>query len=139
MPSVNKIILVGHLGDNPELRFTTGGKPRCKMSVATNYSYTDREGNRHEETDWHNVEAWGKQAETCNQYLTKGRQVYVEGRVTTRAYDDKQGVKRYWTEVVSDRVVFLGGRSSETPAPRPSPPVAEVARQPEPERDEIPF
>jgi single-strand DNA-binding protein len=107
---VNKVILIGNLGRDPELRYTQGSTAVCQLSVATTRSYTGKSGDRVEETEWHRVVVWGKQAEFCNQYLTKGRQVYVEGRLRTRSYEDKDGVKKYSTEINADTVQFLGGR-----------------------------
>ncbi|HXK27259.1 MAG TPA: single-stranded DNA-binding protein [Candidatus Binatia bacterium] len=107
--SVNKVILVGNLGKDPEVRFTNSGSAVARLSVATSEVWNDRDGNRQERTEWHNVVVWGKQGEHCGQYLAKGRQVYVEGSIRTRSYDDKSGNKRYVTEVVAQRVQFLGG------------------------------
>ena len=107
--SVNKVILVGNLGRDPEVRFTGTGRAVAKFPLATTEVWNDAEGGRQERTEWHNVIVWGKQGETCGQYLSKGRQVYVEGSIRTRSYDDKDGNKRYITEVVAQRVRFLGG------------------------------
>ena len=107
--SVNKVILVGNLGKDPEVRFTNSGSAVARLAVATSEVWNDRDGNRQERTEWHNVVVWGKQGEHCGQYLAKGRQVYVEGSIRTRSYDDKSGNKRYVTEVVAQRVQFLGG------------------------------
>ena len=107
--SVNKVILVGNLGKDPEVRFTNSGSAVARLSIATSEVWNDRDGNRQERTEWHNVVVWGKQGEHCGQYLAKGRQVYVEGSIRTRSYDDKSGNKRYVTEVVAQRVQFLGG------------------------------
>src|SRR6476620_583829 len=107
--SVNKVILVGNLGKDPEVRFTQTGSAVANFSIATSEQWNDRDGKRQERTEWHNIVVWGKQAETCGQYLAKGRQVYVEGSIRTRSYDDKSGVKRYLTEVVPQRVQSLGG------------------------------
>lgn len=106
---VNKVIIVGNLGKDPEVRFTPGGKALARFPVATSERWTDQDGNRQERTEWHNVVVWGKQAESCGQYLAKGRQVYVEGSLRTRQYDDKDGNRRYTTEVVARDVRFLGG------------------------------
>ena len=108
MASVNKAILIGNLGKDPEVRFTAGGKAVAKFSVATSDQWTDQDGQRQERTEWHNIVVWGKQAEACGQYLQKGRSVYVEGNIRYRQYDDKEGNKRYITEVVAQRVQFLG-------------------------------
>jgi single-strand DNA-binding protein len=107
--SVNKVILVGNLGRDPEVRFTAGGKAVARFSVATSEVWNDTEGTRQERTEWHNVVVWGKQAESCGQYLQKGRQVYIEGAIRSRQYDDKEGNKKYITEVIAQRVQFLGG------------------------------
>jgi single-strand DNA-binding protein len=111
--SVNKVILVGNLGRDPEVRATPSGQSVCNFSVATTERFTDRAGQQRDQTEWHNVVVWGKQADLCGQYLKKGRQVYVEGRLTTRQYEAKDGTgKRYRTEVVAQRVQFLGGRAA---------------------------
>ncbi|MBV8772177.1 MAG: single-stranded DNA-binding protein [Deltaproteobacteria bacterium] len=111
--SVNKVILVGNLGRDPEVRATPSGQSVCSFSVATTERFNDRAGQQREQTEWHNVVAWGRQADLCGQYLRKGRQVYVEGRLTTRQYEAKDGTgKRYRTEIVAQRVQFLGGRAS---------------------------
>lgn len=110
MAGVNKVILIGNLGRDPELRYTQGGTAVCQLNIATTRTYTNKSNERVEETEWHRVVVWSKQAEMCNQYLSKGRQVYIEGRLQTRNYEDKEGIKRYTTEVVADRVQFLGGR-----------------------------
>ncbi|MBI3247985.1 MAG: single-stranded DNA-binding protein [Deltaproteobacteria bacterium] len=109
MASVNKVILVGNLGKDPEVRYTPGGQAVAKFPVATTDNWTDQGGQRQEKTEWHNVVVWGKQAENCGQYLAKGRQVYLEGSIRSRSYDDRDGNKRYITEVVAQRVQFLGG------------------------------
>lgn len=107
---VNKVILVGHLGADPELRYTQSGSGVCELRVATNESWTDRSGQRQERTEWHRVVVWGKQAENCSKFLSKGRQVYVEGRLRTRSWDDRDGNKRYTTEIIANDIQFLGGR-----------------------------
>ena len=107
--SVNKVILIGNLGKDPEVRFTAGGRAVARFSVATSDAWTDAEGSRQERTEWHNIVVWGKQAESCGQYLQKGRQVYIEGSIRYRSYDDKEGNKKYITEVIAQRVQFLGG------------------------------
>jgi single-strand DNA-binding protein len=113
---VNKVILVGNLGKDPEVRYTNGGQAVANLRIATSRSWTDKQsGQRKEETEWHDVEVWGKQAEQCGEYLAKGRQVYVEGRLKTDTWDDKQtGQKRSRVKVVADTVRFLssGGRGA---------------------------
>ena len=108
---VNKVILVGNLGADPDMRYTPSGAGVCELRLATNESWTDRNGQRQERTEWHRVVVWGKKAEVCSKYLAKGRQVYVEGRLRTRSWDDKDGNKRYTTEVIADNVQFLSGGS----------------------------
>ena len=107
--SVNKVILVGRLGQDPELNYTNSGTAVCNMRLATNDSYTNRDGERVETTEWHDVVAWGRQAETCGEYLSKGRQIYVEGKLETRSWDDRDGNTRYNTEVRARQVTFLSG------------------------------
>ena len=110
MGSVNKVILVGNLGADPELKYTPSNRPLCNLRIATTEVYKDKSGQRQEKTEWHRVTVWGDTAENCNKYLAKGRSVYVEGRLQTRSYD-KDGQKHYATDVVADRVVFLGSGS----------------------------
>ncbi len=107
--SLNKVMLIGNLGKDPELRFTPSGNGVCELRVATSESWKDKNGQRQERTEWHRVVVWGKQAESCGQYLNKGRQVFIEGSIRSRQYDDKEGQKRYITEVIAQRVQFLGG------------------------------
>jgi single-strand DNA-binding protein len=118
MGSVNKVILIGNLGADPELKYTPSNRPVCNLSVATNEVFKDKTGQRQERTEWHRVTVWGEQAENCNKFLAKGRSVYVEGRLQTRSWDDKDGKKRYSTDIVADRVVFLSGGSGEGGARR---------------------
>jgi single-strand DNA-binding protein len=108
---VNKVILVGNLGADPDMRYTPGGAGVCELRLATNETWNDKNGQRQERTEWHRVVVWGKRAELCAKYLSKGRQCYVEGRLRTRSWDDKDGNKRYTTEVVATDVQFLGGGS----------------------------
>ncbi|MEE2966006.1 MAG: single-stranded DNA-binding protein [Acidobacteriota bacterium] len=114
MGTVNKVIIVGNLGRDAELRYTPGGAAVSTLSLATTDVWNDKAGQRQEKTEWHRVVLWGKQAETLKDYLLKGRQIYVEGRLQTRQWDDKDGNKRYTTEIRSDRVVLLGGRGGNT-------------------------
>ena len=107
---VNKVILVGNLGADPDLRHTPGGATVCELRLATNESWTDKSGQRQDRTEWHRIVVWGKLAELCKKFLSKGRQAYVEGRLRTRSWDDKEGNKRYITEIVANDVQFLGGR-----------------------------
>lgn len=140
--SVNKVILIGNLGRDPEVRFTAGGKAVARFSVATSEVWNDSEGTRQERTEWHNIVVWGKQAESCGQYLQKGRQVYIEGSIRTRQYDDKDGNKKYITEVHAQRVQFLGGGGSGARAAQPRDTQTEPATAPGPgpaEEEDIPF
>ena len=107
MGSVNKVILIGNLGADPELKYTPSSRALCNLRIATTDIFKDKGGQRQERTEWHRVTVWGDQAENCSKYLTKGRSVYIEGRLQTRSYD-KDGQKHYATDVVADRVVFLG-------------------------------
>ena len=109
MGSVNKAILIGNLGRDAELRYTAGGAPVVSVRIATTDRYTDRDGQKKEDTQWHDVVIWGKTAEAIHEYLVKGKQIYVEGRLQTRKWTDKEGKERYNTEVRADRVVLLGG------------------------------
>lgn len=114
MGTVNKVIIVGNLGRDAEIRYTPGGAAVSTLSLATTDVWNDKAGQRQEKTEWHRVVVWGKQAETLKDYLMKGRQIYVEGRLQTRQWDDKDGNKRYTTEIRSDRIVLLGGRGGGT-------------------------
>jgi len=109
MGSVNKVILVGNLGRDAELRYTPGGAAVATLNMATTEVWNDKAGQKQEKTEWHRVVLWGKTAESLSEYLTKGKQIYVEGRLQTRQWDDKDGNKRYTTEIRSDRVVLLSG------------------------------
>ena len=109
MGSVNKVILVGNLGRDAELRYTPGGAAVATLNLATTEVWNDKGGQRQEKTEWHRIVLWGKQAESLQEYLTKGKQIYVEGRLQTRQWDDKDGNKRYTTEIKADRITLLGG------------------------------
>lgn len=113
MASVNKVLLVGNLGKDPEFRMTPNGKACCKFPLATSEVWTTESG-KQERTEWHQIVVWGKSAENCGQYLTKGRQVYVEGALRSRSYDAKDGTTRSVTEIVSQRVQFLGTKPTGT-------------------------
>lgn len=110
MASVNKAILIGNLGKDPELRYTPSGQAVASFPLATTERYKDKDGNWQERTDWHNIVVWGRQGETTKEYLSKGRSAYIEGRIQTRSYDDRDGNKKWITEIVASRVQFLGGR-----------------------------
>lgn len=108
MGSVNKVLLVGNLGRDAELRYSPGGAAVATLNMATTEVWNDKQGQRQEKTEWHRVVLWGKQAESLQEYLVKGKQIYVEGRLQTRQWDDKDGQKRYTTEIKADRVTLLG-------------------------------
>jgi len=108
---VNKVILIGNLGSDPEVRYTGGGTAVTNFNIATTDVFNNKEGNREERTEWHKIVVWGKRGENGAQYLSKGRSAYIEGSLQTRNYDDKDGIKRYVTEVKAMKVVFLGGKS----------------------------
>jgi single-strand DNA-binding protein len=110
MASVNKVILIGNLGRDPELRYTQGGSAVANFTLATNERWRDKDGNNQERTEWHRIVVWGRTAENCAQYLQKGRPVYIEGRLQTREWEDKDGNKRNTTEINALTVQFLGGR-----------------------------
>jgi single-strand DNA-binding protein len=109
--SVNKVILVGRLGQNPEVRYTPSGAAVANFSIATNENWMDKSGQKQERTEWHRIVVWGKTAENCAQFLTKGRQIYVEGRLQTRQWQDKDNQTKYTTEVQAQTVQFLGGNA----------------------------
>lgn len=122
--SVNKVILIGRLGQNPELKRTPTGAAVANFSIAMNESWTGKDGQKQEKTEWARIVAWNKTAELCSQYLTKGKEVYIEGKLQTRQWQDKEGQTKYTTEVVADRVQFLGsaggGAKPATEAAAPS-------------------
>lgn len=153
MAGVNKVILVGHLGKDPEVRYSPGGSAVANFSLATSEQFKDRDGNKQERTEWHRVVFFGRQAEIAGEYLRKGRMAYVEGRLQTRKWTDKDGQERYTTEIVGDRLQLLGGgggaggaedRSAydfdQSPAPAAS---SRASKTPEPTHDDfeddIPF
>jgi single-strand DNA-binding protein len=138
MASVNKVILIGNLGRDPELKFTPGGSAVANFTLATNEQWTDKAGAKQERTEWHRIVVWGKQAEICNQYLKKGRQVYIEGSLTSREWNDKDGNKRTTVEVKAQRVQMLGRPGEGAARPEGAP--AQLA-EPDPEfsDEDIPF
>jgi len=111
--SVNKVILVGRLGKDPEVKYTQTGVPVARFTLATDESWKDQSGEKQQRTEWHNIVAWRKLAEICGQYLNKGKLVYIEGRLQTRSWEDKEGNKRYTTEVQADNMVMLSARTDE--------------------------
>jgi single-strand DNA-binding protein len=141
--SVNKVIVLGNLGKNPEVRYTQGGQAVANFSVATSESWADKNtGTKQERTEWHRIVVWGKVAELCGQYLSKGRKVYIEGRLQTRDWTDKEGKKNYTTEVVANQVVFLGSKEDGAGAGAgksgPSHPDDNFSSQPPPDMGDMP-
>ncbi len=141
---LNKVMLIGRLGGDPEVRYTSTGGAVANFNLATNEFWTDKSGQKQERTEWHKIVVWGKQAENCGQYLSKGRQAFVEGRLQTREWTDKEGNKRYKTEVVAMNVQFLGspGEKSTTSdfTPGPSDEIAPSEVTPAGSlEDEVPF
>ena len=135
MASVNKAILIGNLGKDPDLRYTPSGQAVATFSLATNERYKDKDGQLVDRTEWHNIVVWGTQAETAKEYLKKGRQIFVDGRIAYRTYDDREGNKRYITEVVAQRIQFLG-RREEVPETVPAEPEMDA---PTSEEENLPF
>lgn len=142
MSGVNRVILIGNLGHSPDLKFTPDKRPVCNLSIATNEVRKDKGGQRQEHVEWHRVQVWGELAENCSKYLSKGRAVYVEGRLTTRQWRGRDGAERTGTEIVAEKIVFLGGagdgdrsqHSSPGPGVRPAAP----APRP-PDEEDVPF
>lgn len=120
MASLNRVTLIGRVGADPEIRYTQAGQATCSLRIATDESYTDRDSKRVERTEWHRVSVFGKAAENCNQYLGKGSLVYVEGKLTTRKWQDQNGQERYTTEIRAERVQFLDRKENgpQKPAQR---------------------
>lgn len=146
--SVNKVILVGNLGKDPDLRYTASGAAVATFSLATTERYKDRDGAQQEKTEWHNIVAWRQLAEICGKYLHKGKQVYIEGRIQTRSYDDRDGNKRYITEIVADQMQMLGragddgGQGGASRSSQGAPPASrgnDFAEPPFNPDDDIPF
>ncbi|MDY0001185.1 MAG: single-stranded DNA-binding protein [Polyangia bacterium] len=138
---INKAILLGHLGQDPELRYTSGGQAVCNLRLATTDRWTGKDGQQNERTEWHTVVVWGKDAENCGKFLKKGRQIYIEGRIETRSWDDREGNKRKTTEIKASRVLLLGGgggRSRDDDMEGP-PPQQDRDAPPDAGDDEIPF
>jgi single-strand DNA-binding protein len=138
MASLNKVILIGNLGRDPEVKYTQNGTAVANLNVATNEVWTDKAGQKQERTEWHRVVVWGKQAQVLGEHLTKGKQIFVEGSLQTRSWDDREGNKRYTTEIRAARVLMLGraegGRGGMQEAPG-----AEVEMIPDATDEEVPF
>lgn len=127
--SLNKVMLIGNLGNDPEVKYTQSGKANAYLSLATNESWQDKDGNKQERTEWHKLKAWGKLAEICGEYLTKGRTVYVEGMLRTDKWDDRDGNKRTSTAIVIDQMIMMPGKSN----------AADSSPPPDQPEDDIPF
>ncbi len=138
MASVNKVILVGNLGADPELRYTSSGTPVASFNIATREQWTNKSGEKEEKTEWHKIVAWARLGEICGEYLHKGKQVYIEGRLQTRSWEDRDGNKRYTTEIVAQTMQMLGpaGKEGRVESKGEAFPVEEPISVPE---DDIPF
>ena len=147
MAGINKVILIGNLGRDPELRYTQNGQPVTNFSLATSEQWTDKNsGEKVERTEWHRIVVWGRSAEHCSQYLAKGRTVYIEGRLQTREWEDKEGQKRSTTEINAQTVQFLGGPRGQSQPDAGSPqstgqpsPAGEGSAGPPVPGDDVPF
>jgi single-strand DNA-binding protein len=141
MASLNKVILIGNLGRDPEVRYTQNGTAVANFTLATNDVWTDKAGGRQERTEWHRIVVWGKQAEIVREHLTKGKQVYVEGTLQTRQWDDREGNKRTTTEIKAARVLMLGrpDGAGEARVAAGGPPQEVVPEEAPPADDDIPF
>jgi len=142
MASVNKAIIIGNLGRDPELRYTPSGKAVASFSIATTDRWKDQSGENQERTEWHRIVLWGRQAEIAKEYLAKGKQVYIEGRIQTRSYEDKDGIQRYTTEIVGQTLQFLGRKDDSGGGYEPSPPPPSDDNQQfksDTEDDDLPF
>jgi single-strand DNA-binding protein len=147
MSSLNKVLLIGRLGKDPELQYTPDGTPVAKFSLATSEVWTDKNGTRQERTEWHNIVAWNRLADLSRRFLAKGRQVYLEGRIRTREWDDREGTRRRTTEIIAQQMVLLGSRpeGGEPAAGTPSMGARESLQPAEPlpdspiTDDDIPF
>ena len=137
--SVNKVMLIGHLGRDPELRYTAGGTAVMNLSLATNEVWTDKGGEKQSRTQWHKIVVWGQQAETLNRYLQKGKQIYVEGSLQTRQYEDKDNITRYVTEVKAQSIQMLGRRDDREEVDGDFPEGPGDVEEPKVEEDDLPF
>jgi single-strand DNA-binding protein len=138
---LNKAILIGNLGKDPEIRYTPSGLGVANFNIATSETWTNKEGEKETRTEWHRIVAFGKLAEICGEYLSKGKQVYIEGRIQTRDWEDQNGVKRYTTEIVANQMQMLGTRDAANAVRPQGPPAADFSGAPPqgPADDDIPF
>ena len=138
MAALNRVLLIGNLGADPELSYTPSGTAKATMRLATHEVWTNKSGEKGERTEWHRVIAWGRLGEICGEYLTKGRQIFVEGRLQTRSWEDREGNKRWTTEIVANNMQMLGSPRDAPTETRLPPPGPEMPDLPEPD-DDIPF
>jgi single-strand DNA-binding protein len=138
MAGINKVILVGNLGADPEVRYTPSGTAVANLSLATSETRTNKEGEKETKTEWHRVVTFGRTAEVCGEYLSKGKQIYIEGRIQTRQWEDKDGNKRYTTEIVANTMQMLG-RAGEKPQAAPETGTPQAQEPSPPDMDDIPF
>jgi len=137
--TVNKVILIGRLGADPELKYMPSGDPVANFNLATNESYRDKEGNTQEKTEWHRIVAFRKLAETCGEYLKKGKLVYIEGRIQSRSWEDKNGVKRFTTEIIAYTMTMLGKKGEMDESMTDQPPQDTNSQKLESEDEDLPF
>jgi len=136
--SLNKVMLIGNLGKDPELRYTNSGVAVASFTIATNESWKDQDGNVQERTEWHNIVAWRKLAEICGEWLKKGRRVYIEGKLQTRTWEDKNGVKHWATEIIADDMIMLDTKAGDS-GTAPLPPLPEEPAGETEKKDDLPF
>lgn len=139
MAGVNKVILLGRLGGDPDIRYMESGAAVANMTLATSENWKDKDGNRQEKTEWHKVVMFGKVAEVCGEYLHKGKQVYFEGRIQTRKWQDKEGNDRYSTEIVANVMQMVGSKGDDSPAPRRETQQEASIDDSPPDMEDIPF
>lgn len=139
MAGVNKAILVGRLGKDPEIKYTPSGTAIANFTMATSENYKDKDGQKQERTEWHKIVAFGKLAEICGEYLAKGKQVYIEGRIQTRSWDDKDGNKKYMTEIVANTMQMLGKPDAATSPSQTTAAESSSAQEPSVVEEDVPF
>jgi single-strand DNA-binding protein len=137
MAGVNKVILIGRLGADPEVRYTSNGTPVTTFRIATTETWTNKDGVREERTEWHRIVAWRKLGEICGEYLSKGKQVYIEGRLQTREWEDRDGIKRRTTEIIAQNMQMLGGVEESSKVSETEPPPLEISAMDD--EEDIPF
>jgi len=135
MASINKVILIGNLGRDPEVRYTPGGTAVANFTIATTENWTNKDGEKESHTEWHRIVAWGRLGEICGEYLSKGKQVYIEGRIRTNEWEDQEGNKRQNKEIVALTMQMLGSRTPAEPLPDESPSLSRDSRSNDPEPD----